>query len=808
MQNKNFSSLLEKNSEYYELVDSIPNGYALNEIILDYKHEPVDYLLREVNSAYEELTGLRRQDIIGKNILDILPQTPMEWIQLCGDVALNQKDICTEYYSPHLQRHYHVRIQSRKKGFFLTVFNDITSLKIAHNEVEKQKESYETLFNSVRVGLLRTSIDDGRIIKANPVCAEIFGFDDLKSFMSTPVVDLYKDPNDRDRHRERLLSSGKLNYAVLSMHKADKKPLSIAVHSSLHYENGHPVWIDSTVQDISKQQRAEKQLEINSIVFEHTLEAVVISDENHKIVTVNKAFTDITGYTRKEMIGKEFNLLWSQDKDQEDQCKAILNELNNSGSWQGEIYKRHKEGHAFPAHLSVIRGEKSRDLKHYVSIFYDITYRKQSEEKLYRLAHFDALTGLSNRHAFMDRLRESIEKAKLFGNRCAVFYMDLDGFKTINDTHGHDAGDEVLITTASRLKKLIRKSDMVARIGGDEFTLIIEDFTDTKSLNILAQKMIEAVSKEIKLQESALQITTSIGISIYPDDALELESVLRHADNAMYRAKELGKNNLQFFTKELNIDSVNQMIFEMELRHAIEKDEIQIFYQPRVSLTDKKIIGFEALLSWENETYGKVSPEVFLPVAMQSDLINDICSWLISTALSQLEKWQNRYHKEFSLSFGLPDKLLSSTRCLPEIEKALRLHQVRPELLHLQVRQNALMREKSVQQLISLHKLGVKLIIEEFGSGISSLADLHKVPISAVKIDERFTHSQEEQDQLILHSLIQLAQILKADLISSGIQEHSDLEFLKTAGCDQGQGTALYPAKNSQETGLLLAGTV
>lgn len=537
-----------ENSDYQELLDSIQHPYIVNKIILDEEEIPVDYSVLEVNNAYEELCGRKREDILGKNLLDILPQTCAEWIALCGDIALNQKEICTEYYSTTLKRFYSVRLKSQQKGIFAIIFNDVTSLKEAHLETQKKKESFESLFKNIHVGLIRTSVDEGRIIKANPACVRLFGYDDLESFMQNSAPDLYKESDDRKKHRSRLLRNGKSTHTVLQMQKADKKTLTISVSSTLHYENGIPAWIDSTIQDISKQKRAEERLEMNSIVFEHTLEAVVISDEKHKILTVNKAFSKITGYSRREVIGKEFDILWC-DEGVSKKCDTIQSELEREGFWQGEVYKRHKNGNTFPAQLSVIEGEKRKGSKHYISIFSDITYRKQSEEKLYQLAHFDTLTGLCNRHAFMHKLQESLERCKRYRHRFAVFFMDLDGFKAVNDTYGHSSGDEVLVTIAARIKNVIRKSDTVARMGGDEFTLIVENFSNTKDLRALAQKIINHVSEPIKINGNIVNVTTSIGISIYPHDAPDFESMLRYADDAMYRAKELGKNNLQFFTK-------------------------------------------------------------------------------------------------------------------------------------------------------------------------------------------------------------------------------------------------------------------
>ncbi|PHR54256.1 MAG: hypothetical protein COA44_13630 [Arcobacter sp.] len=805
MKTKKFSQLLEKNSDYYELMDSMLNGYAINEIILNYKHEPIDYRFLEVNDTFEEFTGLKREDIIGKNVLDVFPKTQESWIQLCADVSLNQKDICTEYYSKTLDKYYNVRIQSREKGIFLTIFNDITSLKQALQEVQKQKDSYETLFNSVRVGLIRTSLDDGKILKANPACAEMFGFDSLDEFMNTSVLELYQDPEDRKQHRAKLLRNGKLNHTTLEMKKANNKVLTLAVSSTLHYANNLPIWIDSTIQDISKQQRAEEKLEMNSIVFEHTLEAVVISDENHKILTVNKAFTDITGYSKKEVVGKKFTLLWCEDKKKQNLSDNILKELKANGSWQGEVNKRHKKGHRFSAHLSVIEGEKSKNVKHYISMFYDITYRKKSEDKLYQLAHFDTLTGLSNRHAFMDRLKESVEKAKRYEHKCAVFFMDLDGFKAINDTYGHNAGDEVLSTTAKRLKKIIRKSDMVARMGGDEFTIIIENFSDIRSLTILAQKMIDTVSNEIVLKDDKLSVTTSIGISIYPDDACNLDAVLKHADNAMYRAKELGKNNVQFFTKELNIDSVNQMIFEMELRHALEKDEMFIFYKPRICLKTDKILGFEAQLHWENETYGKICSQDFMPVAMQSDFVHELFTWSMKTAISQVKRWQEKYNVDLSLSLSIPDKQLMLSSFNTSLSALFKKYEFNPQHLHLQIQQNSLMQEKVFKRLESLQNKGVQFIVENFGKGISSVSDLHKLPIYAFKIDESFV--QDSSQDLMLRSLIQLGKVMGVKLIASGLNEEGSIQSLKELECDQAQGIKLYPALSPEGTTLLLART-
>jgi diguanylate cyclase (GGDEF)-like protein/PAS domain S-box-containing protein len=806
MNNQDFTYILEKNSEYYALIESMLNGYAVNEIILDYRHEPVDYRFLEVNTAFEELTALKKEDLIGKNITEVFPLIEQSWIELCADVALNQKDICTEYYSKMLDRYYNVRIISRQKGIFLTIFNDITTIKDAHKEAERQRSSYHSLFENIRVGLIRTSIDEGRILKANPSCAELFGFDDIESFLQTSVTERYQNPDDRKKYRAKLLRNGKVKHAVLQMRKANNKRLTVAVSSTLHYEDNLPVWIDSTIQDISKQQRAEERLQMNSIVFEHTLEAVVISDKNHKILTVNKAFNDITGYEKKEVIGKDFDLLWCDEEDMNLQCQVILGELKQKGSWQGEVYKRHKNGHTFPAHLSVIEGDRSKDVKHYISIFYDITYRKQSEEKLFQLAHFDTLTGLCNRHAFMHQLKESIETSSRYQRKMAVLFLDLDGFKAINDQYGHDAGDEVLIATAARLKKIIRKSDTVARMGGDEFTVIIENVKDIQSLSLIAQKMIDSVSQDIKMKDSLVHVTTSIGISIYPDDALDLESMLRHADNAMYKAKELGKNNLQFFTKALNVDSVKQMIFEMELRHALEKDEFHISYQPQYSNATDRLVGFEALIHWENDTYGSVPSEVFLPIAAQSDLIDKILNWTLTQSVSQVKFWQNRFNQTFTLSLSLPDKYLESIDIATRIENTLQEHDFTSKLLHLQVQQNALMQETLLAQLQKLHALKIKIVIDDFGTGVSSLDDLYKLPIFAFKIYQSIVPDNHEDEHPRFLMMANIAKALRSKLIIHQLDTKKSIGASVNSFCEEAECLILHKAVSAEDMDLILKG--
>jgi len=659
------------------------NGYAVNEIVLNYKHEPVDYRFLEVNTAFETLTGLKKEHVIGKSILDILPDTEHEWIELCGEVALNQKDLATEYFSAALNKTFQVRIFSPQKGIFVTVFNDISSLKEALKDLQDQKDSYASLFNNIRVGLIRTSIDEGKILQANPACAELFGFEKLEEFMQNSIIELFKDSDDRKAHRAKLLRNGKVNHTILQMKKANAKSVTVSVSSTLHYENNLPVWIDSTIQDISKQ--------------------------------------------------------------------------------------------------------------------------KRSEEKLFQLAHVDALTGLSNRHSFMNRLETSIQKASRYQHKCAVLFLDLDGFKGINDSYGHSAGDLVLTVTAQRLKSIIRKSDLVARMGGDEFTIIIEDFDNVRALNILAKKIIQAVSKNISLQETELSLTTSIGISIYPDDAPNLEVLLKNADNAMYRAKELGKNTVQFFTKDLNIDLVNKMVFENHLKHALEKEELHLFYQARITSDKRKVIGLEASLRWFSDSYGWVSPNDFLPVALQSDIINKIFSWAIKSACIALKKFQSQ-KTDLSLSLSIVNKCLESRYFFQELRKALFISKIDPSYLHLQVSQEVLNKESSLKQLQEIESLGVKIIIDNFGKGVTCIENFEKLPITGVKIDKSFIQDLNKQSpSQTLLTLISLAKCFDAELIAQEIDSELQLLILDKLNVHQAQGAHLYAYINEEQTRALLS---
>lgn len=800
MEKNTFTHSLEQKTDHYKLVDSMLNGYAINQLILDNKNKPINYRFIEINSAFEYLTGLSKKEIIGKNVLEILPKTEKKWIELCGYVALNQKDICAEYYSPSLKRYFHVRITGKENGTFITIFNDISPYKKIYNELKEQKEFYESMFNNIRIGLIRTNIDDGSIIQANPACADIFGFKDIESFTNSSIVDLYNDPNDRRKHCEKLLKHSGMYNETIQMRSKDNKKLNIFTNSSIHYENDIPVWIDSTFQDVTEQKRAQERLDISSIVFEHTLEAVVISDETHKILTVNKAFTDITGYAKEDVLGKNFNILWSEEIQNDDYCDLILHNVEHNSSWQGEIQKLHKNGHYFPVQLSVIKGSN-----HYISIFYDITYRKQSEEKLYQLAHFDALTNLSNRHSFLHRLEDSLEKSSRYNYKCAVYFLDLDGFKDINDTYGHKAGDKVLISVANRLKSIIRKSDMVARMGGDEFTIIIDNFSNTRSLNTLGKRIIKSISKDIKLEQNSVNVTVSIGISTYPGDAKDLKSIIAHADKAMYKAKELGKNTLMFFTKEQNIELNKRMILEKELSQALKKDELHLFYQARINSKTDKIIGFDIIVKWNNKSKGWMSAEEFISVAIESNIAYKIFFWAITTSCKHIKEYQQKYNRKLYLSVSIPDKYLNSPNFIKEIKKALLDSKLESSSLYLQVQQHTLIQSKSLTHLKNLQKIGVKIIIDNFGKGVSSIHDLEKIEISGVKIDKSFiVDLHKKRPSKALLSLIDIAKNFQTQIIADAIGSKVHLFILKDLQVDQVQGVYLYPQTDSEQIHALL----
>jgi len=565
--------------------------------------------------------------------------------------------------------------------------------------------------------------------------------------------------------------------------------LTLAMEDMRHnISNAHEQLAASKVE---AEQTAEA-LKIYANAFEKSGEPILITDKHNRIINVNSAFTAQTGYSLDDVKGKNPSVLAS-GKTPASTYDEMWQALNRDGFWQGEFWDKTKTGRVFPklTSISAIKNENNEDL-FYIASFNDITERKEAEERIAHLAHHDILTGLPNRFSLEDRLAQALSIANRDQSRVAVFFIDLDRFKNINDSLGHQVGDKLLIEVAERLKKGIRASDIVARIGGDEFVVVLTQISDNTQAAVIAETLLKEVSKPYKIDTHSLTTTPSIGISIYPDDSSDGDELIRNADIAMYHAKENGRNNYHYFTNSMLLAAQERLQFQGELRSAMEQGNLELHYQPQIHTSEGCVSSVEALIRWRHPERGSIAPKDFIPLAEETGLIHELSEWIFDEACRQLSAWMKLGIQNLKMSINLSAKQLHSSDLSEIVEATLKKHQLRGQDLELEITETAAMvdPEVAVQQLTSLRELGVGLAIDDFGTGYSSLSYLKRLPIQVLKLDRTFVHDIEhdQNDLEISAATISLAHNLGLKVVAEGVETEAQVQFLIAHQCDYLQG--------------------
>jgi diguanylate cyclase (GGDEF)-like protein/PAS domain S-box-containing protein len=556
---------------------------------------------------------------------------------------------------------------------------------------------------------------------------------------------------------------------------------------------GQPAYLINVTMDITERKNAETHLRQAEAVFRHTQEGIVVTDTRGMIVAVNPSFQRITGYQESELIGQNMRILQSGQHDA-DFYRDMWLTIDRKGSWQGEIWNRRKSGEPYPEFLtiSVVRNAAGVPVN-YVGTFVDITGIKESESRLVHIAHHDPLTDLPNRLLAMQRLTHAIQVARRKKRTGAVLFLDLDRFKNVNDSLGHPAGDELLLAVTRRLGDRLRESDTLARLGGDEFLVLVEDIEDSNAAAALAQLLLEQFDAPFALTGGhEVYIGTSIGISVFPDDGEEADEVVKNADAALYRAKEDGRGIYRFYTAALTDKANERLSLERRLRRAIERDEFLLHYQPLVRIKDRRIIGFEALVRWQEPGNGLVPPGKFIPLAEETGIILPLGDWVLREACRQMKIWRDAGHDLGTIAVNLSPRQFH----LPDIDSIvgdiLRETDLSPHLLELELTESALIEQGvgAETRLAALRKLGARVAIDDFGTGYSSLAYLKRFPISKLKIDQSFVRdiSTDPADREITSAIIGLARNLHLESIAEGVETEAQLAYLDDQGCEFAQG--------------------
>lgn len=547
--------------------------------------------------------------------------------------------------------------------------------------------------------------------------------------------------------------------------------------------------------EISERKRAQEKLVLDAKIIETCDEAILITDEEGTVIDLNKSFCDVTGFSPQDLIGVHISTLKSSDRSP-NSWQRIWRAVVSEGRWQGEAWNIRKDGEVHPILLSM--GSVRNDLQqptHYFAIFSDITQLKKTEERLQDLAHRDPLTGLPNRALYRERLDAALLDALEGGHQVALMIVDLDRFKNVNDTFGHKVGDELLVNAGKRLRNCVRESDTVARLGGDEFTVILRKIRGVEDAGAVAANIVRVFSRPFSLEGRELFVSASVGITIYPNDAVNADRLLQSADAALYQAKHQGRQNFQFYSEEMNLRILEKLELELDLRAALERDEFVLYYQPVMHFDTERIMSVEALLRWNHPRRGMIQPSKIIPLAEETGLIVPIGEWVLRSACLQSLAWRDMGLPDFPVSVNVSGRQLREPDFADRVDAILTETGFDPALLELELTETmpGPDEQTKLEQLHRLRRWGVRLCIDDFGTAYSSLSNLKRVPLSKLKIDRSFVSDAPDDpgDASIVKAVVAMARGLGIEVVAEGIETVAHLHCLRSIGCDGWQGYLL-----------------
>jgi diguanylate cyclase (GGDEF)-like protein/PAS domain S-box-containing protein len=671
------------------------------------------------------------------------------------------------------------------------IISDISQRK--HNEmrIEALLAEQSAILDNVMFGVM--FVRHRTIVSVNRRCEELFGYEPGQMVgCSTAIV----FPNTFDFE-----SAGARQYPTLGAgeyfseerhYRRRDGTLFWCMVSGCAIDQNRPnegsIWVYA---DITARKEAEEKLRLSATVLEHIADGVMVIDEKGTIVAVNPAFTQITGYTEAEALGQDRNLTRSGRHD-EQFYQELWKELVNSGYWRGEIWCLRKNGEQYLEWLTLTAVRDTRGITtHYVGVFSDITLVKESQEKLDHLAHHDPLTQLPNRLLFHDRLQHAIQRTTRDNEQLALLFIDLDRFKNVNDTLGHHVGDELLKQVAQALSDKLREGDTLARLGGDEFIVLLENVDGQYGASLVAEKLVGMFEQPFMVAGHELFVTCSVGISLFPADASDLNMLIRNADVAMYQAKARGRNGFRFYAPSMTGEGVERLRLETFLRRSIEKEEVFLNYQPQVEIDTGRLIGVEALVRWNHPELGLVPPIRFIPLAEDTGFINQLGKWVLYEACRQMVRWQEGGLVVPKIAVNLSAKQFERGSMVAMVRDILAETGLEPHRLQLEVTESLIMNTGDALAFINdLHAVGVSLAIDDFGTGYSSLAYLKQMPVQTLKIDRSFIKdiSTDVNDEAIAIAIIQLGKSMNLSVIAEGVETDEQAAFLLRHGCNQAQG--------------------
>jgi diguanylate cyclase (GGDEF)-like protein/PAS domain S-box-containing protein len=658
---------------------------------------------------------------------------------------------------------------------------------------------------------------DGRILSVNRAATALTGWSEAELIGADVTAMLMRQPEPRepdqpslfDALRDDLKGERRGGAVELLMWRSDGSSFPAAL-SLAPLESADAAAPDAILlfHDLSAEKHTEERLRLASAVFDNAAEGIAVLDANFRISTVNPAFTAVTGFGLADVQGQQPFFMGSTMADG-GLIDEIWSAIRRTGRWESELWSARKDGSDYAVWLTIsATTDEVGNFNQYVAVFSDITQRKRDEERIRYQATYDALTGLPNRALFMDRLSLALRHAERNGDRLGLMFIDLDGFKLINDTLGHDVGDELLKEVAQRLLVCVRQGDTVTRFGGDEFTIIMPDLGEMRNVLAVAHRIIDTLKLPFLLKGSEAFISASIGITSYPDDAQTVQALLKNADAAMYRAKETGKANFQFYTAGIEGESTARLTIKNGLSKALERQELQLLYQPKCDVASGRLTGAEALLRWNSAELGQMLPGAFIPVLEETGLIDRVGDWVLETACHQHKLWRDAGFAHMRVAVNLSVRQLRHGNLVKTVENLLGRYAIDPSGLELEITESMIMKdtEHAVAVLKHLSAMGVHLTMDDFGTGYSSLSYLKRFPQNTIKIDRSFVNdiAVDPDDLEIIRTIINMGHSLRRRVVAEGVETEAQRQLLRQLRCDEMQGFLLSPPVPAKDIDRML----
>ncbi len=834
---------------YRLLFQHMLNGMAYCRMIFE-EGNPADFIYLATNPAFETQTGLKAVE--GKRVTEIIPgirESDPQLFSTYARVALTGQPESFEMYVESLRMWFWISTYSPKPEYFVAVFDVISDRKRAEIGLQRLNRALRTISrcnevlvhaseeNELLQDMCRTIVvsgqyrfawvgyaehdeaksvrpvarfgsDNGYLDQASITWADVERSQEPsgtavrtgavqvnQNFVADPRLAPWRDEALKRGYAGNIalpLTDNTGTFGVLTIYSSECDALDTQEVDLLTELANDLAYGINALRVRTERDQALKDLQLAAKVFEDSKEGILITDHENRILAVNRSFTAITGYGEAEVLGQNPSVIKSNRHDASF-YEVLWASINQSDRWMGEIWNRRKNGEVFAAHqsVSVVRNAQGV-LTHYVGIFADISQRKESEERIRYLTQYDTLTGLANRTLLTDRLEQAIVYAHRAERVVAVILLDIDRFKLINDSLGHAAGNALLKQVADRLSSYIRPGDTVARLGSNEFLLVMSDVAAENDTTSLARNLLSVVAAPMTVDGQEVVLTASLGVALFPKDGETAASLLRNCDAAMHRAKELGRHSVQFYAPEMNAHMLERLELESGLRRAIERHEFQLHYQSKVELSRGLIVGAEALIRWCHPSMGMISPGDFIPLAEETGLIIPIGEWVIETACRQLKSWHEEGFSDIALSVNLSGRQFQQENLVDLVARVLRDHDLQAQYLELEITESAVMHDplQTIEILRRLKKLGVRISLDDFGTGYSSLNYLKRFPIDTLKIDQSFIQdiTSDPDDAAIVCAVISMAHSLKHKVIAEGVETEAQLAFLRRNRCDQVQG--------------------